>query len=154
MGLFGTPTSVWPKDGKVGDFGPILGPAHPRFSLCWPHFGPKMAYFWPAGRNFEAKLADLLASGAPFWASTSTFSNTASLRVGGRQLWSRAPDFGPAEVSNSISGTHDRPRDDISETPHEFGPVASFELAFGLTTGPFFTNTSTNLLARLSEGGG
>jgi hypothetical protein len=37
------------------------------------------------------------------------------------------------------------PRDDISETPHEFGPVASFEINHRAHDRPFFNNATTNL---------
>ena len=152
MGLSGPPPTPPPRSGPKflqkgilgGDLGRFGTPECPFFSLCWPHFGSKMAFFGPAGGIFEANLANLLASGAPFWAVTSTFSNTASLRVGGRQLWVAAVDFSLESGPFCRFGTHDRP----SSTSLVIWAGRELRFAFLAATGPFFNNTDTNLPAK------
>ena len=69
--------------------------------------------FWQRPAFFQHTTAIWRPNTPHFLRRPSNFSNNTGLRPRGRQLWLRAPIFGPAEVPNSISGTHDRP---ISET--------------------------------------
>ena len=97
--------------------GPILGgdfwPAHPFF----PFAGHVLAGFEAQNQPFLAAsglgMAKLLASRGPFRQKPPTFHNTALFGVGGRQLLSPGRISGSIWMTFFISGTHDRPRDDI-----------------------------------------
>jgi hypothetical protein len=108
FGPLGTPTSAWPKKRKNG---PILGvfwAAAPLFIPLWPRFGPKMGHFRPIFGSPTWRMANLLASQAPFWALDLRPPKFHRLRVGGRQLLHFGVSRGPFLTPKCRFGTHDR----------------------------------------------
>jgi hypothetical protein len=106
LGLSPPPTPVLEKWAVLGGFGAAHTPFEPAVATFWADFGP-----FSAGSTFEARY--LAAKYRPFWAGRRRPPEFQPLSVGGRQLLSPGWISGSIWMTFFISGTHDRPRDDI-----------------------------------------
>ena len=146
MGLTGPPPTPHLELAQKGDFGGDLGAAIPHFSLCWPHFGPFLGRFWPILEASASKPLVLAGSWTSFRLVSFKPREFALFRGGGRQLLHFGSLGGLETAPICISGTHDRPRDDIWDRSIDFGPVASSDLPFWQRPA-FFQQHSRDLAA-------
>ena len=115
-------------------------------------FSPLLAAFW---RVFDPKIGQFLNRRGPerliYWPhrphfATSTLNarNLPFQRGGGRQLFVFGVVGGHILTPNSISGTHDRPRDDILDRIYALGRSRAPICLFG-SDRPIFQKRHTNL---------